>query len=345
MSNRDILAIGTSAGGVNALLFLVRKFRRDLPASVLVTIHLPSHSASSLDDLLDRSGPLRAKFASDGERLEKGVIYVAPPDLHLIVEDRRLCLGEGPRENNVRPAVDPMLRSAAVCCGSRTVGAVLTGTMGDGASGLWAVREAGGIAVVQDPSDALFSEMPLAAITRAAPHYVTRLEDMPALFDCLARGQADVPRPTPPSLEYEVRIAKGGSEGMHRMDKIGRRSVLACPDCGGVMWEIEEGGLSRYRCHVGHTYTGEVMSLALDDGLRRALESARRALAERVALARRLHRQAVDSGHSLLARSWVDQAEEFERELEIVDNSIRRVDRLAADRDRSSGVFVKEAAK
>jgi two-component system, chemotaxis family, protein-glutamate methylesterase/glutaminase len=345
MGNRDILAIGTSAGGVEALLFLVDKFRRDLPASVLVTIHLPSHSASSLDDLLSRSGPLRARFASGAERLEKGVIYVAPPNRHLIVEDHRLCLGEGPRENNSRPAIDPMLRSAAVCCGSRTIGVVLTGTMGDGASGLWAVREAGGIAVVQNPSDALFSEMPLTAIARAAPQYVTKLEDMPGLFDALVRGQADAPRATSRSLEHEVTIAKGGSGGMDRMDGIGRRSVLTCPDCGGVMWEIQEGDLPRYRCHVGHTYAGEVMSFALDESLRGALSSARRALEERVALARKLHRQAAASGHSLVARMWLDRVEECERELEIIGSSIRRMDRLAADRDRRNAALVNEAAK
>src|SRR5262249_12167237 len=142
MSNRDILAIGTSAGGVEALLFLVDRFRNDLPASVLVTIHLPSHLASSLDDLLNRSGSLRAKFASDDESLRKGVIYNAPPNRHLLVEGQYLSLGHGPRENNARPAIDPMFRSAAGCCGSRTIGVVLTGTMGDGASGLWAVRDA-----------------------------------------------------------------------------------------------------------------------------------------------------------------------------------------------------------
>jgi two-component system, chemotaxis family, protein-glutamate methylesterase/glutaminase len=345
MNNRDILAIGTSAGGVEALLFLVSKFRGDLPACIFITIHLPSHSASSFDHLLSQAGPLRAKFASEGERLEKGVIYIAPPNRHLLVEAQRLSLGEGPRENNARPAIDPMLRSAAVCCGSRTIGVVLTGTMGDGASGLWTVRDAGGIAVVQDPHDASFSEMPLAAIARAAPQYVTKLEDMPGLFDALVREQADTPRATSRSLEYEVRIAKGGSEGMDRMDTIGERSVLTCPDCGGVMWEIEEGDLSRYRCHVGHAYTSEVMSLAIDESLQRALASARRALAERVALARRLHRQAIDSGHSLLARSWLDKAEENERELEIISSSIRRMDRLAANRDRRSAALVDEAAK
>src|SRR5262249_25561694 len=158
--------------------------------------------------------------------------------------------------------------------------------------------------MVQDPRDALFSEMPLAAIAQAVPQYVTKLEDMPALFDSLVRERADARRPTLPNLEYEVRIARGLSEGMDRMDTIGERSVLTCPDCGGVMWKIEEGDLARYRCHVGHAYIGEVMSLVINESLQRALASARRALAERVALAHSLHRQAVNSGHSLLARSW-----------------------------------------
>jgi two-component system, chemotaxis family, protein-glutamate methylesterase/glutaminase len=130
MANRDILAIGTSAGGVEALLFLAEKLPSDFPASVLLTIHLPSHSRSALDDLLSSRGPLPARFARDGESLRKSRIYIAPPDRHLLVDGDRLSLGEGPRENNARPAIDPMLRSAAVCCGSRAVGAVLTGTLG-----------------------------------------------------------------------------------------------------------------------------------------------------------------------------------------------------------------------
>ena len=140
MANRDVLAVGTSAGGVEALIFLAKHFPRDFPASVLVTIHLPRHGPSSLDEVLSHAGPSPAVFAIDNDTLRKGRIYIAPPDRHLIVDDDRLSLGEGPRENNTRPAIDPMLRSAAVCCGPRAIGVVLTGTLGDGASGLWAVR-------------------------------------------------------------------------------------------------------------------------------------------------------------------------------------------------------------
>lgn len=128
---------------------------------------------------------------------------------------------------------------------------------------------------------------------------------------------------------------------MENMDGLGHRSVLACPDCGGVMWEIGEDDVLRYRCHVGHTYTAEVMSIALDENLRRALASAQRALEERVALARKLHSQAVDSGHRLLADTWAEKAREFEREMDVIRDSIRRVDRLAADTHRA----VKTAAE
>ena len=136
MVNRDIVAIGTSAGGFEALLFLAKGLPQNFPASILVTIHLPLEFRSSLDEILTRAGPLPAAFANEGEVKKKGRIYIAPPGRHLIVDGEQLWLGTGPRENNARPAIDPMLRSVAVCCGNRGIGLILTGTLGDGASGL-----------------------------------------------------------------------------------------------------------------------------------------------------------------------------------------------------------------
>lgn len=335
MANRDVLAIGTSAGGVEALLFLAKRFPREFPAAVLVTIHLPSHARSALDELLSRAGALPAQFARDGEAMRKGNIYIAPPDRHLLLDGDRMALGEGPRENNARPAIDPMLRSTALCCSGRAIGVVLTGTLGDGASGLWAVRHAGGIAVVQDPKDAAFAEMPMTALNRAKPDHVVGLADMPRLLESLVHQPARDARPLPSSIRYEVEVARTGIGSMKEMDAIGRRSVLACPDCGGVMWEIDEEELLRYRCHVGHTYTAEVMSVALDENLRRALASALRALEERVSLARKLYRQAVDAGHRLMAQTWADKAREFEREMDVIRGSIRRMDRIAAAEEAS----------
>ena len=333
MANRDILAVGTSAGGVEALLFLAARLQPDLPASVLVTIHLPSHARSALDELLTRSGPLPATFAKDGDALRKSHIYIAPPNRHLLVDGDHLSLGEGPRENNTRPAIDPMLRSAAVCCGSRAIGVVLTGTLGDGASGLWTIHQAGGITVVQDPKDAAFAEMPQTALNRARPDHIVRLKDVPGLLNSLAHEPAGATKALSRSIKYEVEIARTGRSDMNQMDEFGRRSVLACPDCGGVMWEMDDGDLSRFRCHVGHTYTAELMSLALDESLGRALASALRALEERAALASKLYDQARSGGHDLLAETWARKVKEFERETEIIRSSTRRMDRLAAQAD------------
>ena len=330
MPNRNVLAIGTSAGGVEALRFLASEFPGDFPAAVLVVIHLPSDYQSSLDSILTQAGPLPARFVTDGTTPDPGQIYIGPPDSHLILDGDKLRLGQGPRENNSRPSIDPMFRSVALCCGHRGIGVVLTGTLGDGASGLHTLHEYGGLTVVQDPGDAAFAGMPEAALTKFTPDHVTGLAGMPALFQRLVnepQGRQAMPSS---DLIYEVGLATRGNGSMSQMDRIGERSLLACPDCHGVMWEIKEGGLIRYRCHVGHAYTAELMSLALDETLRRALGSGLRALDERIALTRKLYEQAKDAGRSHLAESWRKKLIECEQEAEILRDSIKRFDHLAA---------------
>jgi two-component system chemotaxis response regulator CheB len=329
MANRDVLAIGTSAGGVEALLSLAKSFRPGFPAAILVTIHLSSHARSTLDELMTRAGPLPAAFAQDRDILRKGHILMAPPGRHLIVDGDAVALGVGPRENNVRPAIDPMMRSIAACCGHRSVGVVLTGTQGDGASGLWAVSQCGGATVVQDPRDAAFPEMPLNALNRARPHHVVRLAELPSLLERLVHQPAGQPTPAPLSLRYEIEVARSGHYTMSEMDRIGRRSVLACPDCHGVMWEIDEADMIRYRCHVGHAYTADSMSMALDDNLRRALGSALRALEERIVLAERLRKQAADRGHTQVAENWAARKTEHEAEADVIRRAIQRADEIA----------------
>ena len=330
MTNRDILAIGTSAGGVDALRFLASEFPSDFPASVLVVIHLPAHFESSLDAILTQAGPLPARFARDRMPMKPGRIYIGPPDSHMLADGEQLLLGQGPRENATRPAIDPLFRSVALCCGPRAIGAVLTGTLGDGASGLHTLQECGGLTVVQDPGDAAFAEMPEAALTKFKPDHVASLASLPALFQRLV-GQPPgaLVKPTP-GLRYEVEVAKGEPGSMSEMDRIGRRSLLACPDCHGVMWEIKEGDLLRYRCHVGHAYTAELMSMALDENLTRALGSGLRALEERVALAKKLQKQALEAGRVHLAETWHKRVLEFDREAKILRDSMRRVDQIAA---------------
>jgi two-component system chemotaxis response regulator CheB len=330
MTHRDILAIGTSAGGFEALRFLARELPPDFPAAILVVIHLSSEFQSGLDRILSDAGPLSATFAKDDEPLRSNHIFIAPPKSHLLLDGGRLRLGHGPRENNARPAIDPLFRSIAVCCGPRAVGAVLTGTLGDGASGLEALRQCGGITVVQDPADAAYPQMPQNALRALTPDHVVGLHDIPALLARLAREPAGAPRPVPPGIVIETEIARNGRSTMSTLDRLGHRSVLTCPDCHGVMWEISEGDVTRYRCHVGHAYTADLMSLSLDESLRRALASAARALDERIALARKLHQESHESGHKLLAASWARKVREAEEESRILRESMQRADDIAA---------------
>jgi two-component system chemotaxis response regulator CheB len=337
LANRDILAIGTSAGGVGALRFLASRLPRDLPASVLVVIHLPSQFRSSLDQILSQSGPLPAIFAREETRLEKGHIYLAPPGSHLLVEGDRLRLGRGPRENNSRPAIDPLFRSVALCCAPRAIGVVLTGTLGDGAAGLHTLKQCGGLTVVQDPNDAEYPQMPINALRRTKPHHLAKLEELPELLSQLVAKPVGEAGLSPPELAYEVGIALGGAGSMDQMDKLGQRSALACPDCHGAMWEIDDNGMLRYRCHVGHAYTAELLSLALDENLTRAMGSALRALEERIALARKLHEDASRNGYPSMAEVWARKLGEFEREAEILRTSLRRVDEISSQSANTGG--------
>ena len=198
MPHRDILAIGTSAGGFEALRLLARELPADFPAAILVVIHLSAEFTSGLDKILAQDGPLPVSFAHDGEPVRRGHVFLAPPRCHLLLDGEHLWLGRGPRENNARPAIDPLFRSVALCCGPRAVGVVLTGTLGDGASGLHALHRCGGIAVVQDPTDAAFPEMPANALRMLTPDHIAGLREMPALLATLAREPAGPPRPVPP---------------------------------------------------------------------------------------------------------------------------------------------------
>jgi two-component system chemotaxis response regulator CheB len=326
MANRDIVAIGTSAGGVDALLRIAETLPSDIPAAILMTIHMSSSFRSELDALLTRAGKLPAGFAADGEELVKGRIFLAPPGKHLLlVKGDTLKLGIGPRENNTRPAIDPMLRSVALCCGPRAVGVVLTGTLGDGASGLWAISQCGGISIVQDPRDAAFPEMPENALRLTEADHVVGLDGMAELLTELVNEPAGPRKAIPQHIRDEIEIAQTGHSSMETMDRIGRRSLLTCPDCNGVMWEVNEGDLLRYRCHVGHTYSADVMQLAVDDGLRKALAIALRVLDERVALAGRLHENATKSGHRHMARDWAERRSDYERERDILRDVIVRM--------------------
>src|SRR5262245_26259028 len=222
MGTRDLLVIVGSAGGVEALVFLARNFPSDFPAAVVVTIHLRPQGGCVLDELLTRAGRRPSAFPAEHDLLRNGFVHIAPADRHLIVEGDFFTLGLGPRENSSRPAIDPMMRSAALCCGSRAIGVVLTGTLSDGASGLWAIDQCGGTTVVQDPNDAAFPDMPANALNRLRPDHVATLSEMPQLLTSLVTQPAGKAMPVPPSIGFEVAIARGAHAACEQMDRGGK---------------------------------------------------------------------------------------------------------------------------
>src|SRR3954470_2925577 len=186
MPSHDIIVIGASAGGVETLKALVRGLPAELPAAVFVVLHVAPGGPGYLPQILAKAGPLPASFPEDGEAIANGRIYVAPPDHHLLLEPGRVRVVRGPKENRHRPAADPLFRSAAWAYGPRVIGVVLSGTLDDGAAGLWAIKSCGGVAIVQDPEDALFDEMPASALASVDADHVAPLEELPLILAELA---------------------------------------------------------------------------------------------------------------------------------------------------------------
>jgi two-component system, chemotaxis family, protein-glutamate methylesterase/glutaminase len=297
MQNRDIVVIGGSAGALEALRCLLRDLPGDLAATLFVVVHTVPDSNSALCCVLDQAGPLPADLARDGQAFEPGRVYVAPPDLHLLLDHGRTLLRRGPRENLSRPAIDPLFRSAAATCTTRVIGVVLTGLLNDGTAGLRAIKKCGGIAVVQDPADAEFDPMPRSAIRHVEVDHVCPLEEMPALLAELAAEA----RPPPVEVNEDIRMeALIAAQEVPRMEEEWSRaatiSPITCPECHGTMQEIHDGELVRYRCHTGHAFTLEVLGAAQAEAWERALYSAYGLQQERAILLRRMADQARRQG-------------------------------------------------
>jgi two-component system chemotaxis response regulator CheB len=326
MPHHDIVAIGASAGGLSALRRIVAGLPADLDAAVLVVQHMASDHRSELPGILGRAGPLPADFAADGGPATRGRIHVAPPNRHLLLQGDTLRLSHAAWENGARPSVDTLFRSVAVCCGSRSIGVVLTGYLDDGSTGLRALKRCGAIAVVQDPADAEYPDMPRNALAAVEPDHVAALDAMPDLLARLVAAPAGQPVPVPPEIQLEADIMTNPNiDGVAALDRLGSRSIFTCPDCGGVMWDLQDGDRMRYRCHLGHSYSAASLGDAMSGEVVQAMETALRALEERGRMLRRLGSQAesLDQRHS--ARLWLERAETFRQQAEIIRSALLRI--------------------
>lgn len=323
MATRDIIVIGASAGGVQALLELVGDLPGNLPAAVFIVLHIPSNAPSLLPSILARESKLPVDHAVDGEPIVKGRIYVAPPNQHLLIEDRNVKLVHGPKENLHRPSIDALFRSAARWAGPRVIGVVLTGAREDGKVGMRAVKLRGGITIVQDPAEAPFPSMPMSVMREINVDYSVPLRQIAPLLNEISRQQAGNERryPVPDQIEIEAKIAEQKMEGdelIASVERIGKISRLTCPDCHGALWEIDDQDILRYRCHVGHAYSSEALSEGQTQMLEVALWSAVRALEEQMMLAKRIVDRARKSNQNHAARAFERRAQEAEEHSSVI---------------------------
>lgn len=286
--------IGASAGGVHAMLDLAGDLQPDFPAPIFFVQHIGAHR-SQLAALLTQRGPNLAVEAREGDVPARGTIYVAPPDHHMVVEDGIIRLTRGPKEHHARPAIDPLFRSAALHYGPRAVGVVLTGGLDDGSAGLRAIKDCGGLAVVQDPGDAYEPSMPRAALAVVEADYVVPLASLAPLLQNLAAIPPSLRNVDPPVALRQEYAAGSGTNSMQILKGIGDPSTFSCPDCGGVLFELHDKRPVRYRCHTGHAFSLRSLAHTQEQVTDSALWSSLRALQEKEAILRRLSELQLES--------------------------------------------------
>jgi two-component system chemotaxis response regulator CheB len=306
---RGVIVIGGSAGAIEGLQQIVGAFPPQFAASVFVVVHLPSDAHSYLPSILTRAGALTALHPSDGDPIRSGHIYVATPDHHMTLAAGKIYMRRGPRENRHRPAIDPLFRTAARSYGRDVIGVILSGNLDDGSAGLYAVRNRGGIGIVQDPEDAQAADMPQGALNYAGADYILPVAQIGPKLVELATAEETVAMTA--KKDKDNGEAEGGrrerDEAAYPDEADGKPSVFACPECHGVLWEIDDGKLLRFECRVGHSYTAASLKEEMNSATEAALWAAVRALEEKAAMSRRLANTA--SGPKGLVERLQDQAE------------------------------------
>ncbi|MBV9796044.1 MAG: chemotaxis protein CheB [Actinobacteria bacterium] len=316
---RDIVVVAASAGGLQPLRTLLRDLPADLPAAVFVVLHVPATGGRALPRILDRSGPLAAAAAIDGERIQAGRVYVAPPDRHLLVVKDDVRLSHGPQQNGVRPAADPLFRSAALYAGQRVTAVVLSGTLDDAALGSATVERLGGQVIVQDPEDADYDSMPRNAIAVTDQPIVVPAAAVAGQVTRLAVQEEGMTVPgTPPGDELADEIQGLLTGSLETNTQFRTFSGLTCPDCGGPLYIGHEAGTETFDCLVGHRWSPESLAEGHSAAVERALWLAIRSLDERSRLTARLADQARERGHALSASHFDNAAEEARHSADVL---------------------------
>ena len=316
----NIIVIGASAGGINPLQTMLRPLPADLRAAIFIVMHLSPLAPSVLPEILQRETSLEVSAAEDGDVIEPGRVYVAPPDRHLLVEPGKVRLTRGPKENRHRPAIDVLFRTAARAYGPRVAGVVLTGLLGDGAAGIHVIKSEGGMVIVQDPQDAAYPSMPEKALRTGVVDLVLRASAMPAkIVDLACESWTDKDNLRAKEVAQEIPSPEDEKMREEQDERLaGNPSQFTCPDCNGTLWEIQDGGMLRFRCRVGHAFSDDGMRAGYSESVEAALWSAVRSLEESAALEDKLAGLAEERGDHLSAANFRDVARDREEQAGVI---------------------------
>ena len=317
-----IVVIGTSAGGFNALYELVSHLKPDMNAAYFIVLHLSYKSISSyLAHRLQDHTSLKCLLAMDDMPIRKGYIYVAVPNHHLLVTQHEVRLGNSPEENRFRPSVDVLFRSAAGTYSNRVIGVVLTGLMNDGTTGMSAIKRSGGITIVQDPNEAEYPDMPMSVLKSMDVDYVVTISEIAGVIEEITRSKLPEQTTPPDDLAAEAAIYRDLITNIDTSQPLGNYSPFTCPDCGGILFDHDQDSITKFKCHVGHSYTVRDLLIKQSDELEKSLWYAIRNLEQRKYLLKSLSEKYVKTGSSKLAADYQKRNEELEKHI----NNLKKV--------------------
>ncbi|RFS17279.1 chemotaxis protein CheB [Emticicia sp. C21] len=323
-AEQRLIVIGASSGGFEAIKKIVSNLPADFETPIFIVWHISPDVHGILPQVLNRENKIYAAHAYDYEPIKPNRIYVAPPDYHMLIEDGKVRVTHGPKENRFRPAVDPLFRSAAYTCTNRVIGVILSGALDDGTAGLWAVKHYGGMAVVQDPIDAEVSSMPESALREVQVDYCVPVAEMADLLVNLSKEplkKMEVMKDEQTRKEIDIAAeAKAMERGILQFDGL---TPYTCPECQGVLSRLHNDNIIRYRCHTGHAYSVDALMLAISEKIEDNLYSAIRGIDEIVMLMNHIGDHHAEVNHPKLAAIYFQKAKEADERSQLVRRAVK----------------------
>ena len=309
---RNLIVLGASAGGIQAISKIIEDLPEAIDAAIMIVLHVSLRSnAAVISEIFQKKTPLQCLVATDGATIEKGKIYLAPPDYHLMVNDTRMHLNQGTKENKQRPSINILFRSAAVHFANRTIGIILTGMLDDGTSGMYAIKRCGGICIIQDPSEAEYASMPKNVLSMITVDYTAILKEIPTIIKDVLSKPLPQNIAVPDDLKIEVNLTEKMMSNIDALKKISDRSDFVCPECGGGLWKIKMDPTHRYRCHTGHVYSEQFLNELQDLKIEESIWVSIRMLEEKESMLKLLESRSNANNENKKPSLYVKRREEI----------------------------------